>query len=153
MTKQKCWKSFFDYVKIMEVAKENKIDEDLDFEIDFGAYQIERKVSLKSVVKICGLLSISKLYLSFHRPTSTNRISKVAWRQMKVKTNEKVFKMFPRNSWKRLRILEWRKKMLKFSTEVELIGLLFIPITKYIAPNRDVIFIPRSMLKIWPNTW
>ena len=73
----KMLEKFFDYVKIMEIEKENKIDEDLDFEIDFGAYQIERKVSLKSVVKICGL-SISKLYLSFHRSTSTNRISKVA---------------------------------------------------------------------------
>ena len=70
--RSKMLEKFFDYLKIMETEREIKIEEDLDFEIDFGAYQIERKVSL-----IFGVLSISKLYPSFHRQTTTNRISKV----------------------------------------------------------------------------
>ena len=36
---------FMSYLKIMKTKKEVKKDEDLDFEINFGAYQTDEKVS------------------------------------------------------------------------------------------------------------
>jgi len=57
---------FSDFLKLSEIKKEIKI-EDLGFEIDFGAYKIERNVSFYEYEYI------PQLYLvSFHLRTTTN---------------------------------------------------------------------------------
>ena len=47
----KILEKFLNYLKTMETEKENMQLEDLDFEINFGAYQPEKKVSSKPVEK------------------------------------------------------------------------------------------------------
>ena len=45
--KAKMMENFFDYLKKKEAEKENINDEDLGFEINFGAYQPNEKVRIK----------------------------------------------------------------------------------------------------------
>ena len=45
--KAKMMVNFFDYLKKKEAEKENVNDEDLGFEINFGAYQPNEKVRIK----------------------------------------------------------------------------------------------------------
>ena len=44
--KAKMMENFFDYLKKKEAEKENTKNEDLGFEINFGAYQSDGKVSI-----------------------------------------------------------------------------------------------------------
>ena len=41
----KMMEAFFDYLKEKEIEKRNVKNDDLDFEINFGAYQLDKKVS------------------------------------------------------------------------------------------------------------
>ena len=48
--KAKMLKTFLNYLREREVEKENTKDEDLGFEINFGAYQPDKKVSIMQLV-------------------------------------------------------------------------------------------------------
>ena len=48
--KAKMMKKFLNYLREREVEKENAKDEDLGFEINFGAYQPDKKVSIMQLV-------------------------------------------------------------------------------------------------------
>ena len=58
----KILENFLNYLKIMETKKEIKIDEDLDFEINFGAYQTDQKVSTIIISRVASPASFIKNY-------------------------------------------------------------------------------------------
>ena len=58
----KILENLLNYLKIMETKKEFKIDEDLDFEINFGAYQTDQKVSLIIISRVASPASFTKNY-------------------------------------------------------------------------------------------
>ena len=46
-------KKFIKFLKRKETAKENRVEDDLGFEINFGAFQPEPKVSIETKTFIC----------------------------------------------------------------------------------------------------
>ena len=58
----KILKNLLNFLKIMETKKEIRIEEDLDFEINFGAYQTDQKVSSIIISREASPASFIKSY-------------------------------------------------------------------------------------------
>ena len=83
--KTKMLKKFFDFLKEKELEKDNIKNEDLGFEINFGAYQPDKKVSIIQLVILVISLYLRRTFviflLSYFSCHSRNRIDRISRRK------------------------------------------------------------------------
>ena len=81
----KMMEKFLNYLKKKEAEKENTKDEDLGFEINFGAYQPDKKVSIIQLVILVISLYLRRTFviflLSYFSCHSRNRIDRISRRK------------------------------------------------------------------------
>ena len=121
--KPKMMKKFLNYLKEKEAEKENTKDEDLGFEINFGAYQPDKKVSIIQIIFYHLSYFVSKLYLRnfltsvFQLPfTELNRSKKQEKKEHKIDGGIKKRKEVPK---------EFIEKIQKLGMKVENAEVLY----------------------------